>query len=94
MTAIPDDGYADGGEPYMDEELDTINTLDFKDQSAVEQEGERRLDIGRLCLCGKDATSTAYLPSNIYAGLRQMMGPHRVCPYHAQKARDRGYEVE
>jgi len=24
--AIPDDGYADGGEPYTDEELDIINS--------------------------------------------------------------------
>ena len=25
LDAIPDDGYADGGEPYTDEELDIIN---------------------------------------------------------------------
>ena len=25
-AVIPDDGYADGGEPYTDEELETINS--------------------------------------------------------------------
>jgi len=47
------------------------------------------------CLCGKEATHIADLPiGNIYAGLKEVTSPHTVCPYHAEKARAKGYHVE
>ena len=46
------------------------------------------------CLCGREATHIAYLPTNIWAGLRQMTEPTPVCSYHAEKARKAGYVVE
>ena len=47
------------------------------------------------CLCGKEATKTAYLPMrNIFAGLKQVNEAHNVCDYHAKKALDKGYLVE
>ncbi len=45
------------------------------------------------CLCGKDAVATAYLPSGIFAGLIEIKEPYKVCSYHAQKAKDKGYSV-
>jgi len=42
------------------------------------------------CLCGKPAISIAYLPiGNVFAGLKEVCEPHKVCKYHAQKSRDK-----
>ena len=49
--------------------------------------------MDKRCLCGRPATHIAYLPSNIWAGLREIMEPHQVCDYHAAKARAKGFEV-
>ena len=47
------------------------------------------------CLCGKEATCTAYLPiPNVYAGTKQINEMHPVCDYHAEKARQKGFVVE
>ena len=52
-------------------------------------------DSAKKCLCGRPATSTAWLPTpNVYAGLQQVTEKHHVCDYHAQKSRDRGFRVE
>lgn len=49
----------------------------------------------KKCLCGKDATATAYLPMhNIFAKLKQVMEAHPVCDYHAKKAESKGFRVE
>ena len=47
------------------------------------------------CLCGRNATHFAYLPMlGVYAGLKQVNEKHSVCPYHAGKAREKGFHVE
>jgi hypothetical protein len=47
------------------------------------------------CLCGKDATFTAYVPMpNVYSCLGQVMEPHKVCAKHAKRAKDLGYKIE
>jgi hypothetical protein len=47
------------------------------------------------CLCGKDATNTAYLPiQNVYSGLKPVIAPQKVCKYHAEKANRMGYIVD
>jgi hypothetical protein len=47
------------------------------------------------CLCGRQATHTAYLPApNIFARCKQVMEPHRVCEYHAARAKLYEYAVE
>ncbi len=46
------------------------------------------------CPCGKEATHTVWLPqSNVCTGLRQPMIAYQVCDYHAEKAREKGFEV-
>jgi len=48
----------------------------------------------KKCLCGKVAVATAYLPiGNVFSGLKEVCEPHKVCEYHAQKAKDKGYSV-
>ena len=45
------------------------------------------------CLCGKEATHTADLPiGNIYlANGKEACEEHKVCDYHAEKAKKLGY---
>jgi hypothetical protein len=45
------------------------------------------------CLCEEEATYRAWVPSNMWSGLQQMVESHPVCDYHADKARGLGLEV-
>ena len=55
---------------------------------------KKKEDSTIRCLCGKPAVATAYLPiGNVWSGLKEVCEPHKVCEYHAQKAKDGGYSV-
>ena len=46
------------------------------------------------CPCGDKSTHVAWLPSNVYSGIKRTVLEQPVCDYHAEKARKLDVEVQ